>query len=65
MNNASYWKDIVGPIAASIVTASLALWGIEWQQSRQEAQAEHLRFIDSAQATALDLPLRDRTRGHA
>ncbi|BCQ58194.1 hypothetical protein [Burkholderia gladioli] len=52
MNNASYWKDIVGPIAASIVTASLALWGIAWQQSRQEAQAEHVRFIDGAQATA-------------
>lgn len=51
-NDASYWQNFVGPVAAALITSTLTLGGIGWQLSRQEAHAERVRFIDGAQATA-------------
>ncbi|KVN88692.1 hypothetical protein [Burkholderia ubonensis] len=51
-DDVSYWQNVVGPVAAALITSTLALGGISWQLSRQEAQAERVRFIDGAQATA-------------
>ncbi|KWA05635.1 hypothetical protein WL26_23885 [Burkholderia cepacia] len=51
-DDASYWQNVVGPVAAAIITSVLALGGLGWQLSRQEAHAEHERFIDGAQTTA-------------
>lgn len=51
MNN-NHWPVTGQGFAGAVLTAIFALWGVSFQLSHQDEQAERLRFIDGAQATA-------------
>jgi len=48
----SHWHIIGQGLIGSTLVAGITLLGVVWQQGRQEAHAEQVRFRDEAQATA-------------